>query len=318
MVIPTHNRAQILGLALDSVHGQTHRPIELIVIDDGSTDDTTTMIEAWEKERAEPGEFYLRYIRQENQGANAARNRGISEATGTFVAFLDSDDQWFPAKLSKQLRVFENDPDVGGVYCGLRYRDLDTGVLADDRPREYPQGDLLRTLLIHDVTEGEPCWVVRRSCFENVGVFDESLSARLGWDLWIRLAAEYRIGCVPEVLVYGGTHTGERVRSNPQRELNGHQQIFDKYAYLRKRFAPGVSLAARAAMYRRRGRVYFHRDISWPKAMGYQLAAILCWPINFDSYAALLGMLIPKGIRQRIHLRWNRIFGSTRLAIRSH
>ncbi|HZD36369.1 MAG TPA: hypothetical protein VE130_14295, partial [Nitrososphaeraceae archaeon] len=169
-----------------------------------------------------------------------------------------------------------------------------------------------------DVTEGEPCWIVRKECLDQVGKFDETLPARLGWDLWIRLSAKFKIGCVPEVLVYGGTHPGERIRSNPQREIEGHKIIFHKYANLRKRFPLTVSLAARSAMYRRRGRVYFHRDISKNKAMYYQLAAIFVWPFCFDSYAALIGMVLPTELRRKIRLAWNCIFGTTFLAIRSH
>lgn len=318
VVIPTYNRADIIWETIDSVWKQTYRPIELILIDDGSVDDTENVVDEWKRKHEDSQTFKFRYIYQENQGGNAARNRGIEESTGSYVAFLDSDDRWLPQKLEKQIAIFHADPEVGGVYCGLRYIDLQTGELFPERIRAYPQGDLLRELLIHDVTEGEPCWVVRKECFNKIGLFDETLRARLGWDLWIRLSAKYEIGCVPKVLVYGGNHSGERIRSDPQRELEGHQAIFNKYAYLRKQYPLSVNLAARSAMYRRRGRVYFHRGISWKKALQYQLMAILVWPFCFDSYAAFVGLILPKTLREKIHLAWNRAFGSTFLAIHSH
>jgi len=318
VVVPTHNRADIILDALDSVWRQTYRPIELIVVDDGSTDDTEVEVHKWRLSRERQEIFSIRYVLQENQGANAARNRGIKEARGEYVAFLDSDDRWLPEKLQKQMAIFHADPNVGGVYCGLRYVDLKTGERAPSEPRAYPEGNLLHKLLVHDVTEGEPCWIVKKECLNQVGMFDVTLPARLGWDLWIRLSEKYKIGCIPEVLVEGGNHSGERVRSNPQREIEAHQTIFKKYASWRARFPLWVSLAARSAMYRRRGRVYFHRGISKKKAFIMQLAAILIWPFNFDSYAALVGMALPKEFRQKTHLAWNRVFGKTILAIKTH
>jgi hypothetical protein len=123
---------------------------------------------------------------------------------------------------------------------------------------------------------------------------------------------------LPEVLVEMGEHRGERVRSDPSREIEAHKTILNKYADLRRQSPFRVSLAARSAMYRRRGRVYLHRKGERLKAVGYELLAIACWPFAFDSYAALMGAVLPAGLRSRVHLVWNRLFGKTGLAIKSH
>jgi hypothetical protein len=149
-------------------------------------------------------------------------------------------------------------------------------------------------------------------------MFDVSLPARQDWDMWIRLSSQYEIGCVPEVLVEMGEHSGERVRSDPDREISAHKTIFKKYTYLRKQFPFWVGLAARSAMYRRRGRVYLHRKGSRLQAAGYQILAIVVWPFAFDSYAALLGAILPGGLRSRLHVVWNGVFGRTKFGIRSH
>ncbi len=317
VVVPVFNRASLIESTMNSVLAQTHRPLELVVVDDGSTDDTVKVVQDWSASNSSDA-LTVRCVQQENLGANTARNRGVTESTASFIAFLDSDDSWLPEKTQKQLAELEADEQIGGVYCGLQTVDLDTSSVHPVTPRNYSTGDLLKQMLIQDVTNPTSCWMVRKSCFDDVGMFDESLLARQDWDLWIRLSSNYLIACVPEVLVQMGEHSGARVRSDPNREISAHKTIFRKYAHLRSRCPFWVSLAARSAMYRRRGRVCLHRKGARLKAAGYQLLAIGIWPPNFDSYAALAGTLLPHAMRRRVHVGWNMVFGKTRLGIRSH
>lgn len=318
VVVPSYNRSDLILSALESIRTQTFRPIEIVVVDDGSTDDTCEVVSEWARKNVEPGKLRLRLAQQANQGANAARNLGIREASGEVIAFLDSDDRWLPEKLEKQIALLNSEDEIGGVYCGLRNVDLLSGKKDTPEPRTYPTGDLLQQLLVHDVTEATSCWIVRKKCFQQVGTFDTDLPARQDWDMWIRLSEKYKIECVPEILVEMGNHLGERVRSKAEREILAHRVIFRKYACLRRKFPFWLSLIARSAMYRRRGRVYFHRKISWSRALLMQIIAIAVWPFNFDSYAALMGLLLPEEFRQRMRVIWNRIFGKTILAIKTH
>ena len=317
VVIPAWNRANLIVSALESARQQVFRPLEIIVVDDGSTDNTVEVVKVWASKQADDA-LHVRCISQANQGANTARNRGIQESTGKYVAFLDSDDRWLPGKLERQLELLERDKATGGVYCGLCTVDLNSGEQAPQTNRPYPSGNLLSQMLIRDVSNPTSCWMVRKECFEKVCDFDPSLPARQDWDMWIRLSSQYEIGCVPEVLVEMGEHSGERIRSDPEREIGAHKTIFKKYAPLRKQFPFWVSLAARSAMYRRRGRVSLHRKGYRLKSASLQMLAILVWPFGFDSYAALVGVFLPGGLRGRIHILWNRIFGRTRLGIRWH
>src|SRR3954470_1810603 len=111
VIIPTYNYARYLPQAIDSALGQTHAPLEVIVVDDGSTDDTPRVLEAYASR--------IRVIRQANQGAGAARNAGIAAARGEYVAFLDSDDLWRRDKLELQLARFREEPDLGLVHAGV-------------------------------------------------------------------------------------------------------------------------------------------------------------------------------------------------------
>lgn len=317
VVVPTYNRAHLILDSLNSVYQQSYRPLDLIVVDDGSTDDTVTVVRDWMGAIASE-DFSVRYVCQSNQGGNPARNRGIEAAKGTLVAFLDSDDIWHPEKLMKQAAVLLADEKMGGIYCGLQHVFIESGVVQTPSPRAYLRGDLLYQMLVHDVTAPTSTYMVRAIAFEQMGCFDEQLQARQDWDMWIRLASRYEIGVVPEVLVDFREHSGDRTATNPQKEIDAYHAIMEKYASLRARCPFSVRQAAKASFYRRMGRVYFHHKISVVQAFIYQISAILNWPFAFDSYAALLGMLLPGDFRQSLHRIWNRAFGATTLAIKSH
>lgn len=317
VIVPAYNRADLIVDTLESVWQQTYRPIELIVVDDGSTDNTRDRVVEWADNHDHLPDFGIRYLRQENKGANAARNLGIQHSGGELVAFIDSDDRWLTDKLEKQVPLFFDDPEVGSVYCGLGWIDLASGNKTSDERRLYQEGWLLSKLLVHDITAGTPCYVIKKECFDKVGFFDVSLPARQDWDMWIRLSTEYKIACVHEVLVYAGKHTGERLSSDAKGSIDAHWLIFDKYASLRNQFPLSIRRSAEGALFRRLGRIYFHYGLSKRKALVMYLKAIFAWPFSFDSYAALAGLFMPGKPRHKIHNLWNKIFGKTPLAIRS-
>ncbi|MBI4355948.1 MAG: glycosyltransferase [Candidatus Omnitrophica bacterium] len=196
VVVPTYNRAHLIPEALESIWAQTYRDLEVIVVDDGSTDDTREILRPWWPR--------LRYIYQPNQGCAAARNRGISLARGTYVAFLDSDDRWLPDKLAQQVAWLEAHSKAGLVYSRLwRY------VLGRDAEREICPRELPATFL--DVLRGSgfiptSTVMVRRRCLEAVGLFDVSLPVAEDWDLWLRIARRYPIAALPAVLAEHREH----------------------------------------------------------------------------------------------------------------
>ncbi len=316
VVIPTYNRAHLITDALDSVAAQSRTVDEIILVDDGSTDDTEGVVKSW-GEKAGQG-IPIIYIRQENAGGNVARNRGIEEAKGDVIAFLDSDDVWAVEKLEKQIAVLKSDPAFGAVYCGVREVVIGSTAQPEVPVRSYPHGDLLDALLVSDVTAPTSCYVVRREVFETAGRFDTSLQARQDWDMWIRIAKNFRIGTIPEALTDLRSHDGPRTISDPTRELNAYKTILTKYAPLRATKSFRIRQAALASYYRRAGRVHYHHMDAPVQAIGYHMRSILTWPLEPDSYAALLGIFLPAGLRKRLHIGWNRIFGRTFLSIKSH
>jgi glycosyltransferase involved in cell wall biosynthesis len=187
IVLPTYERAALLGRSIRSVLQQTYEDFDLIVMDDGSTDDTAAEVARFSDPR-------VRYIRLEtNQGAAAARNAGIRQSTGRFLAFQDSDDEWLPAKLERHMRAFEAcGEDVGIVYSDMlrirrnggshyhRSPDIVPGVLIDAGTRFYQVCKL-----------GIQSTVIRRECFAAVGGFNEEFPALEDMELFIRLSRRY-------------------------------------------------------------------------------------------------------------------------------
>lgn len=312
VVIPTYNRAHLITDALNSVAAQTRRVDEIIVVDDGSTDETAKRVTAWSHDNME-----VIYRRQENAGGNVARNLGVQLATGDIIAFLDSDDLWHPEKTAKQLAVLA-DPGLGAVYCGVRETVIGSQEPPEIPQRTYPQGQLLSQLLVRDVTAPTSTYMIRADVFDEAGLFDVTLQARQDWDMWIRIARETKIGAVPAALADLRAHDGPRTVSDPTRELVAYRAILAKYADLRELQPLATRRSAIAAYHRRAGRVHYHHMGKPAKAVGHHLRAIAAWPFVPDSYAALLGVFLSAKLRKRLHIAWNRIFGRTILSIKSH
>jgi glycosyltransferase involved in cell wall biosynthesis len=315
VVIPTYNRAHLICDALNSVVAQTYRPIEIVVVDDGSTDATADVIDEW-LERPGNDTVMLRFVAQEKRGKNPTRNRGILESTGDLIGFLDSDDRYRPSKVEKQVARF-SDPQVGAVYCGIANVDMTTGE-AETLAHAYPEGHLFKRLLIKDITNPTSTYMVRRSVLDRVGLFDEAISGRTDWEMALRIARDNVIAAVPEPLVEFRAHGGARTATFPEREIAGFRHIRRKYADDIASLPVRARMAARAAYYRRMGRVNLHGNLSRPSAFGYYVAALACAPTEFDNWAAFTGFFLPATLRRAVNLHWNRVFGGSRWAIRSH
>jgi glycosyltransferase involved in cell wall biosynthesis len=194
VIIPTFNRAAIVGRAIRSVLAQTCQDWELIVVDDGSTDGTEQGVRSFSDHR-------IKYIRHErNRGGAAARNTGIRCARGEYVAFLDSDDEWLPEKLEKELEVFrDSDPEVGLVYSGQIVLDERGRVLKVGMPRKsgWVHGALLESNFIGSCSRV----TVKKQVLDRVAGFDETFLNGEDSDLWLRVAKVWKIACVPYCLV---------------------------------------------------------------------------------------------------------------------
>jgi hypothetical protein len=220
VVIPTHNRAEVVGEAVESVLEQTYRDFEIIVVDDGSTDSTPAAVGRYLASHRER----VRYLWQENAGAPAARNAGMRVATGDYVAFLDSDDLYLPRRLEVGVGALEADPGCGASYVDQRTLDASGDVLLASRISRFggpASGWILPALLRGDLIQTNTI-TIRRQVLDAVGGFDERLWSGQDTDLWWRIAERWPMACVQETLVVirelesslsrGGGTKADRVR----------------------------------------------------------------------------------------------------------
>jgi len=193
VTIGIYNEEINIAVLLQLLITQTRTPHEIIIVDDGSTDKTEEIVKSFNDKR-------IRYIRhRENRGAPAARNTGIRIAKGEYISFHDSDDEWLPEKLEKEIKIFQKSSlKVGVVYSGL-------WKIRDGKKEYFPSsnckknGDLSRVLLKENIINPEP--LVKRECFNKVGLCDESLLASQDWELWIRISKYYHFRYIDEPLV---------------------------------------------------------------------------------------------------------------------
>lgn len=199
VVVPVFNREQSVGRTLDSILAQTYGKLEILAVDDGSTDRSRQVLEEYARRFSDR----LIVLSQANAGPAAARNRGLRSCRGEFIAFLDSDDIWRPRKLELQLPLFS--PGIGLVYSAVEEVD-DEGTLLRAVPCE-PQmrGDIYRHLLVHNRMTGGSV-VVTRTALDTVGLFDERLRAAENWDLWIRISKEFEVDFVDRPLARYAIH----------------------------------------------------------------------------------------------------------------
>lgn len=192
VIIPSFNAERFIEEAIESVLSQTFQDFEILVIDDGSTDSTQETVFNIPDSR-------IRYIYKKNGGASSARNLGIKNAIGKYIAFLDYDDLWMPEKLQLQLNKFYQEPELGLVYCWVESINIDgkTRFIAKPHNEGWVYNDLFLDNFLHNGSVP----LIKRECFFKTGTFDESLSNAQDWQMWFNIAKYYKFGVVKEILV---------------------------------------------------------------------------------------------------------------------
>jgi len=196
VIVPTFNRSGPLLRALQSIAAQTHSPDEVIVVDDGSEDDTQQIVN---------GKFPdTVYLQQKNQGVSSARNLGINAARGEWIALLDSDDEWLPGKLASQLHLLADMPDH--LICHTEEIWVRNGKRINQMKKHMKSGGNIFQRCLPLCVISPSSVLIHRSLFDQVGLFDESLPACEDYDLWLRICASHPVAYVeiPQIIKYGG------------------------------------------------------------------------------------------------------------------
>jgi glycosyltransferase involved in cell wall biosynthesis len=220
VIMPTRDRSRFLERAISCVLAQTFTYLEFVIVDDASTDDTESKVRSFSDPR-------IKYIRLDRpRGASAARNTGIKNSSGDYIAFIDDDDEWMPEKLEKQMhKLLSSSPGTGLVYCGLEI--IRGGkVIRRIYPRE--KGDLRKRLLLGSLVGGTGTALVKKECFDAVGIFDEDLKSCQDWDMWKRISEKYEFEHVPEILERMYLHEGQ-ISSDYSAMIPGRERMIAKH-----------------------------------------------------------------------------------------
>lgn len=274
-VMPAYNCARFVGEAIESILAQSYKPVEIVVVDDGSTDGTRDVVRRFGGK--------VRLLEHEHGGPAAARNAGIAAARGELIAFLDADDLWKDNKLELQAPLFEN-PQVGLVYGNFDYIDEDSRLIRTRLGRWY-RGRIFRWIMKYGLA-----WtgtvVVRRAVFDRVGGFDESMPVAEDWDMWLRVSAFYEADY--------DIHTLSSYRMREGSLLGGVEFIDWLIRGLKKNYhLHGKEAGMRAGEYRRLLAHYYYRlgNCKLPGAIGkrnrdYLWRAIRTNPLHFKALRA--------------------------------
>lgn len=222
-VITTYNRPEMVQYAIQSVLVQTYEPLELIVIDDGCD----SGVEDWLHSQ---GLSQIRYIRhEENQGLPTARNTGLTNSKGKYIAYLDDDDEWKPEKIQKQVELAETlSSDYAIIYCGLEVKDKVDQVVALNMPRL--KGTIKDEIVKKGLNTIPSSYLFCKDTLLKIGGFDTDLYTGIDHDLWMKIAKNgYKTDYVNEPLVIHTQHDGLQMTSNASRRISGIEQYLNKW-----------------------------------------------------------------------------------------
>jgi len=284
VIMPIYGTERYLESAMRSALEQTCQDIELILLNDSSPGNPLSIVRRFKDER-------IRYLEHENGGPSFTRNRGILESRGRYVAFLDSDDEWLPNKLERQLAVMDDEPTVDVVYSQRLTIDEKGNPVTGYAPRLF-SGNILNELYVDNFVCMSSS-LLRREVFRKVGFLDESLRMSEDFDFWLRVACDHRFLAIEEPLVRYRVHseqvsgqTDYRVRTVWEIRERFDREFGSLVSWKARRRAKALHYSRKA--YRREGT----GERSLMILMGY-LQALIQWPLDGFSYRGLARQLLP-------------------------
>lgn len=288
VIIPTHNRADLLPRAVWSVLKQTYSNLECIIVDDASNDDTEGVVRQFADSR-------LVYLHHEtNRHASAARNTGIMHAKGGLIAFLDDDDEWLLTKLEKQVRLMQKLSErVAMTYCWMDRYD-GKNVVSECRPQL--RGDIFKCTLDRQPIGNASTLVVRRSVIEKVGGFDESLARGNDGDFIRRVCHDYEVDFVPEVLVK--YHIGHGHKRITRFDEQGVKNAIKAHSIKLTKFKDELHKYPKQTANIYASLAYHYSQLGdWHNVIGFYWKAFTTFPFSVRVYGSLLRSLKQKIVR---------------------
>jgi glycosyltransferase involved in cell wall biosynthesis len=286
VIIPAFNAARTLPIAMQSVFAQTFDDWQILLVDDGSTDNTAQVVAPF-LDRFGPK---IRYIKQENRGLPAARNTAIRASTAEFLALLDADDVWLPCRLAESVKILRERPQAGLAYGGITSIDQE-GLPGETfgGNRRYAEGRIAPQIYMRRVDLPCPTITFRRKCVDEVGFFDETMRATEDRDLCLRIALQYEVAFVPRVLAYYRVSPSS-MTTDPERMLQAQMQFIEKHYG-----APGCGRVARrialSRCYKQRADALSVRRQPWA-ALASSLRALALYPFDIGNVRTAGSLLL--------------------------
>ena len=284
VVIPAYNSAAFITETVDSVLQQTYPNLEVLVIDDGSTDNTREVLKPYEEK--------IEYYRKDNGGPASARNFGIRKASGVYVAFLDADDLWKEEKIDRQVKRFDEMPGTGLVHTGSVQ--LKDGKIIERASRHCPNGNVFKELFSQNFI-GTSTVLVRKECFQSLGLFDtrEGFMAVEDYDMWLRIARKYRIEYIAEGLVYYRVHAEGISRNIDRSYLNEKRVIEEAISRWPQIKEEAVSIRKRMAVLYENYGTELLEYLNLPEARQKLMESLKYFPLKPDVWIKVIKTWLP-------------------------
>lgn len=294
IIIPTYNRADTVGRSVKSVLDQSYKDFEIIIVDDGSSDNTEEIIRQFQKH-----DDRIRFIRHSNnKGAGAARNTGIKASGGRYIAFQDSDDTWEPEKLEKQIQLFEQVPtEVGVIYTDMWKWQAGKRKYLPAPEIKPEEGIIYHQSLTRVMGIGIQTVLMKKECFKLAGMFDESLPRFIDLELFIRLSKHVSFCHIQEPLI-NYYYDGNRISGNDQALVEANELILKKYAH------DLVKDKRMLATFQYRMASILCQSSNNSPWRGYLLKAVKADPVNIKYLAAVFASMFGKKVYNKFVNLW--------------
>lgn len=291
VIVPAYNNARYLAAAIESVLAQTFTDWRILLVDDGSTDNTAEVVEPYLQSHG----VKIRYIRQDNRGVSAARNAAIRASDSALIALLDADDVWFPQRLEESVKAMDANPAAGLSYGRITYLNADgcPGTTWGGNLK-HAEGRVASAIYTRKIDLPSPTITVRRKALDQVGLFDETMRATEDRDLWLRIALRYEVAFVPKVISYYRIW-GSSASSSQDHMMSGQLRFIRKHygaegcGWLPRQIALAYVYNTRAYALKSKGKL--------GKALLNALCAVAIYPFDLGNTrtAASLGLAWLRG-----------------------
>lgn len=298
VIIPAYNKADLTIKTVESVLSQTYKNIEIIVVDDGSTDDTKSKLKIFSNK--------IRYIYKQNGGACSARNLGIQQATGSFIALIDCDDIFYPEKIAKSIECLGKKSDCGFVYTDAYFIDCNDNVISEHGIANPPVSGWIASKLILRNFICNSTVIVRKECFKKVGLFDENIFIPADWDMWLRLSDKYKAAYIDDNLT-GYRLTDSYTTSNMEMAIREIVYVLNKVLIGNKHVSNGLKKKCLSNVYFTFGLDYAVMH-DFKKARLSLFRGVLNKPYSLRGLLFLGGLLFAPNLFRKVilYLRPNR------------